>query len=167
VNLISFKASVPANTLPGAPVIRRVKLPGPFIVRVQVLTNLYGDTGLRFLQGPELMLPDPSAQVLDNAAPQVRQDDNFFYPASVDPVGVGIVVPNYLSGLCAIELVNSNGSTAAAVVVNLTVSAKPPDQEAIELMREMKAGLDRWPIAQAKLMREVVDSMMERQSLPR
>lgn len=163
MNVISFKSTIPLSTGAGAPVVRRVRLPGPFVFGLQVLTNLYGDTGLRLLTGAERVLPDPSSEVTDATLAGVS--DGYYYPASSNWLDLRLVVPAYAGIAAVLEFVNSNGSTAAAVVVNLLVAAKPPDQETIEILTELRAGIDRWP-NDATLV-ELARSLRERQSMPR
>lgn len=172
MNVLSIYRSVPANTgpfaaTPSPALVVPIRLPGPFILGIQVLTSDQLDTHIRLLVQPsQRVFPDPSAQVY--ALGTNLAEDGWFHAANADLIPLRIVLPG-VGALPegSIEIGNKDAATAADMTINLLVAARPPDATSLELLLEMKQGLDRWPRDFRDLLRELSASMMERQSLPR
>lgn len=171
MNLLNFYRSVAISTgpfaaTPSAALAVPLKLSGPFILGIQILTSDRLDTAFRLVTGGAQLFPDPVSQVVSQAG--LAPGDRWYRPASDAMVPVRIVVPGE-GGLpnATFELANADAAAAADVFVSLIVAARPPDAMTLELLNEMRQGLDRFPDTARELFKEFASTYLERQSLPR
>ncbi len=165
LELIAIKATGPFAATPAAPLSFPMRLAGPFILGIQISTSDPADTAFRITCGGQIF-PDPVSQWVGQAG--ATPLDRWYRPASDAMIPVRIFVPGE-GGLpnATLEVANKDATTDATVIVTLIVSAKPPDEMTLELLREMRQGLDRLPEVTARLYREALTTILERQSLPR
>ena len=183
MNIVSFRTLVPALVGAGPPIIFgedavMLELPGPYILGIQVWTDelavLVGqvltdvsDITLRLLEAPgSKIFPEASATIYTPVTQALRAQglqDGWYHIAQTHWADFHIVVSGDPRNRVICELRNA-GAVNINVIVNLKVAAKPPEETAIQLVREMNAGMERWQSASRQWTGDLVEAAV-RQAL--
>lgn len=166
MNVLTVRRSIPATTSQAAPLGVEVVLPGKYILGVSFFAEDYTSVSVRIMEGggggSGRLFPVIGGQVSTPGAPVVY-DAAWFYTAGSEIYPVRIVSP---AKMVTVQLSNT-AALAAIAFLNLIVASSPPDETALELMREIKQGLDRYPVATAEAVKGLITAAVERQGLPR
>jgi len=180
MNLVSVRALVPHQPAAGIAGEYNVllELPGPYILGIQVWTSevwvqqpvvlAVSFIHLRLLEPPSTKIfPEPSANILIPvtetlravAAPDVFRD-GWFWPAQSLWSDFHIICSGDPRNRVLLQIRNDDPAIDITTIVNLKVAAKPPEETAIQLVKEMNAGIERWMSASEKRMRDTLEAAL-------
>ena len=177
MNIVSFRATVPAIVdAVGPPLVFGeievlLQLPGPYISGIQVWTDQFvietpdlSDISLRLIEPPAgRIFPEPSMTIMvpltEVPRPEVERD-SWYHPVETHWTDISIIVSGDQRYRVICHLINYNAADVD-VIVNLKVSAKPPDETTIQLIKEMNAGIERWMNASTKVMKDAIQAAIQ------
>lgn len=166
MNIISVRREIPLATAVEEPVQVILDLPGPFITGMSVWTDeavTVSDVTLRLVEPPaNKIFPEPSATIRTPLTEM--QEDGWFHPSLYTGFyPLRIVVAGDPRYRVVLELCNGNGAAAVDIILNLWVSAVPPDQTTLELLKKMNSKIERIPEVTGKIASRMAREALKKQ----
>ena len=162
MNIISFRRTVPITATIATPMRVMLDLPGPYIEGIQVWTGeafAASAITLRIIESPGgKIFPEPSATI---RTPLTELPEGGWWNIiTLIWTDLRIVVSGGPLYRVIVELA-SVAQGNIDVIVNLKVSAQPPDQTTLELLRELNQGIQRVPGIVREITGELVKAALQ------
>ena len=166
MNIISILREVPMGTPLEVPLEVILDLPGPFINGISTwTTDALGvsDITLRIIEPPAAKIfPEPSATIRTPITEM--QEDGWYHPETPTSfVSLRIVVSGDPRYRVILQLCNANAQKAIDIIVNLSVSAVPPDQTTLDLLKKMNSTIERIPDITGKIAVKAAKTVLQEQ----